>query len=116
MRPLAFAVGDGIADLPLLDLAALAATPHHSHLEAPPRVFVTRGSYQAGLTDATTRLLGHEPGSCPVCAVDRSSRSLALLGLLSVFEAGPSRFPERVARAALAAAGFVRDTRRGSAP
>ena len=64
-QPLAFAIGDGVADLHLLELATMAATPRHSGLPVASRVYVTRGSYQAGLAEAVTQFLGHNPARVP---------------------------------------------------
>jgi len=115
-QPLAFAIGDGVADLQLLELATMAATPRHSGLPVPSRVLVTHGSYQAGLADAVAQFIGHRPGSCPVCTIDRSTRSTALFGLLSVLEAGAVGIPERLAGAVFAARRLRREpTGRGVA-
>lgn len=62
--PVALAVGDSEADLPMLLEAARAYVPAH----APPLDGIerTRGSYQAGLREACSRLVGHH--RCSHCA------------------------------------------------
>ena len=100
-HPLALAVGDGVADLPLFEAAAIAATPRHAAIAADPRVRVTRRSYQAGLADAVAFELGHRPGACPKCRLDQSVDSRALFGLLSVRQSGTTAIPRLLVRAAL---------------
>ena len=99
--PLALAVGDGVADLPLFGAAAIAAAPRHAAIAADPRVRVTRRSYQAGLADAVSMELGHRPGACPRCRLDQSVDSRALFGLLSVRQSGRTAIPRLLVRAAL---------------
>ncbi|HEX2576816.1 MAG TPA: hypothetical protein VHK88_10745, partial [Aquihabitans sp.] len=62
------------------------------------------GSYQAGLADGVALVLGHRPGSCPVCAPQVTGDASALIGALSVREAGGRGVPARLAQLALAAA------------
>jgi hypothetical protein len=89
-RPLALAVGDGVADIPMFSLAEVAAAP--AHAPAPVRRAAGRGRmrpYQAGLADAVTTLLGHRPGSCAVCSMPAlSADAEAMMTLLSAQERG----------------------------
>ncbi|MFJ9459658.1 HAD family hydrolase [Kitasatospora sp. NPDC101447] len=104
--PPALAVGDGIADVELLGWASLAAAP--ANAEPPVRaagVPVTRHAFQAGLTDAVGRLIGHRPGGCPRCRAPRPpADARALLAVLAVPEAGRTGAPLRLARLAAQAA------------
>jgi hypothetical protein len=100
-EPLAFAAGDGPADIEMLGLAALAVVPSHAAHEV--RAAATEdvpGAFQAGLADGVALLVGHRPGGCPTCAVDLPATSQALLRALSVREAGPRGIPSRLARLA----------------
>lgn len=91
-RALALAVGDGLADIPMFNMADLAAAPAH----APAAVVraagrVMPGPYQAGLADAVAALLGHRPGSCPVCSAPAlAPNAEAVITLLSAQERGLS--------------------------
>ena len=89
-QPLALAVGDTVSDLPMFDLAALAFAP--ASADAPTRkagVTILKRSYQAGLAQAASKILGHSPGRCPVCQVAYSSRDTRLLlAVLGAREAG----------------------------
>jgi hydroxymethylpyrimidine pyrophosphatase-like HAD family hydrolase len=91
-RPLALAVGDGPADIPMFRLAELAAAP--AHASAAVRHAAGRGMprpYQAGLADAVGALLGHRPGSCSVCSMPAlPPDARAMMTLLSAQERGPS--------------------------
>jgi hydroxymethylpyrimidine pyrophosphatase-like HAD family hydrolase len=91
-RPLALAVGDGLADIPMFRLAELAAAP--AHASAAVRHAAGRGMprpYQAGLADAVGALLGHRPGSCPVCSMPALPPDAgAMMTLLSAQERGLS--------------------------
>lgn len=105
-RPLALAVGDSLADLPMLELAQLPLAPANGHpaLRKAGVGFMPR-PYQAGAADAVGRLIGHRPGGCPACRrpeLDRVARSF--LALLSVQEAGRAGAPGGLARLAAAAA------------
>jgi hydroxymethylpyrimidine pyrophosphatase-like HAD family hydrolase len=103
-RPLAFAMGDGVADTEMLELATLPAVPRHAGIVPPGRGVVTRGSYQAGFANATAKLIGHRPGACPECRVIITGQTRAVLRLLSIRAAGSSHIPLRVARAVATAA------------
>jgi hydroxymethylpyrimidine pyrophosphatase-like HAD family hydrolase len=92
--PLAFAVGDTEADLPMFALAARAFAPHHAERALRGRVTLTRRSYQAGFAEAVAQLIGHAPGSCEQCRVRRlTPESSVLLGLLGLRESGIRRVP-----------------------
>jgi hypothetical protein len=99
-RPVALAVGDTVADLPMLREAALRFAPAH----ADPRlsregVERLRAPYQAGLALAVGRLIGHEPGGCPACRAPRLGPEADLLiSLLSAGEAGRAELARRFLR------------------
>ncbi len=87
---LAFAVGDTLSDLPMFSLAKKAFIPGHAD-PAINQVFIRRmkGSYQSGLAQAVQLILGHKPGTCPVCQWSARSRQRELfLDLLSAQEGG----------------------------
>ena len=90
------AVGDGPADLDLLDLADRPFLPRHARSLARPRHEVARRSYQAGLADAVADLLGHAPGGCRRCAVHLTPANEFVLAVLSLKEAGPRGIPTRL--------------------
>lgn len=93
------AVGDGVADIPLLTWAEHGFAPRNAQpaVEAAG-VPVLGHAYQAGLADAVARLVGHRPGGCDVCAPPRPDiETRALLALLAVPEAGRSGAPRRIA-------------------
>ncbi len=104
-RPLALAVGDGPADVPLIGLAQRFVAPRH----ADP-VLVTagatkaRGAYQAGLADAVGMLIGHRCGGCPTCRQPLSDRARLLLPLFSLYEAGAVGAPRRLGAIVVSAA------------
>ncbi|WP_037571664.1 HAD hydrolase family protein [Phaeacidiphilus oryzae] len=97
------AVGDGVADVPMLRLARLGLAPGNAEA-AVRRAGITRlrRQYQAGLGDAVAHVIGHRPGGCPICrpassnwspeavpgAVTASPAARLLLGVLAVPEAG----------------------------
>ncbi|HEX2914126.1 MAG TPA: hypothetical protein VH186_25215, partial [Chloroflexia bacterium] len=84
----AFAVGDTLADLPMLRMASQAWAPGHAaaNMKNEP-VRVTRQAFQAGLKQATAELLGHQPGHCAICrVVPHSDETQQLLGLLEVMD------------------------------
>jgi hypothetical protein len=82
---LAMAVGDSVSDLPFMALAESAFAPANADSEVRKAgVTVLKGPFQAGLLEATARLLGHRPGHCQTCRdPDLGSRSRLLLTLLS---------------------------------
>jgi hydroxymethylpyrimidine pyrophosphatase-like HAD family hydrolase len=81
---LAMAVGDTGPDLPMLELAERACAPANAQPDVRVvGVEVLSRPYQAGLEQATARLLGHRPGRCPKCRLpDLPARSRLLLALL----------------------------------
>ncbi|MDX6628446.1 MAG: hypothetical protein QOH00_692, partial [Gaiellales bacterium] len=97
---LAFAVGDTAADLPMLREARLAFAPAHAGDDVRRAgVEIMTAPYQPGLALAVGRLLGHEPGACPVCRPPRLSAGAELLvGLLSVGEWGRAEQARRFQR------------------
>jgi hypothetical protein len=63
---------------------------------------VTRSAYQRGFAEAVAALIGHDPGSCPECAIHQpSARRRQLLALLAIAERGISRLPIEMTRFAL---------------
>lgn len=81
------AAGDTFSDLPMLKLADIAFAPGHAAwVMGKVGVEVMSRSYQAGLAQGVARLLGHRPGSCPVCQVSSfgpdTERLLKVLGAL----------------------------------
>jgi hydroxymethylpyrimidine pyrophosphatase-like HAD family hydrolase len=83
--PLVMAVGDTASDLPMLRLATYAFAPSNADEEVrEAEITVLRKACQAGLAEATGRLLGHEPGRCPTCRDPKlAARSRLLLSVLS---------------------------------
>ncbi len=76
----ALAVGDGPADVELLELARRAVVPAHAEPAVRAAATVaTRRRYQAGLAEGVAHLVGHRPGGCPTCAVDLPAGEAALL-------------------------------------
>ncbi|HXA33684.1 MAG TPA: hypothetical protein VNV87_15630, partial [Acidimicrobiales bacterium] len=97
-RRVALAIGDSASDAGFLALADQAFAPANAHAAlASPGVEIVRGSYQVGLLQAVTRLLGHRPGSCSACrAPEIPDAAHDLLALLSVQENGPKGAPKRL--------------------
>ncbi len=87
---LALAVGDSGPDLPMFALSAQAYAPANADGEVRAAgIARMRLPYQAGLALAAARILGHQPGRCPVCRVSHpSGDTRLLLTLLSAPEAG----------------------------
>jgi hypothetical protein len=87
--PVALAVGDSAADLPMLGLAERACTPADPDPGLRGHARVMRRPYQAGLRDAVASLVGHSPRSCPVCRPPALPREAAvLLAALRAKDAG----------------------------
>jgi hydroxymethylpyrimidine pyrophosphatase-like HAD family hydrolase len=97
-RRVALAIGDSTSDAGFLALADQAFAPANAHAAlASQGVHVLRGSYQVGLFQAVTRLVGHRPGSCSACrAPEVPDAAHDLLALLSVQENGPKGAPRRL--------------------
>lgn len=87
---IALAVGDRPPDISAFSLARLAVAP--AHAPRAVRAAATRPAprpYQAGFADAVEDLLGHRPGSCPVCRTPAMPSTRAdLLALISAQERG----------------------------
>ena len=99
--PLAFAVGDTVADISLLALAQRPFAPGHAKKSLGDRATVTRKRYQAGFADAVGHLIGHDPGTCSQCRLGPASRDrLLLLGLLGLREGGIERVPAQIVKLA----------------
>ena len=96
-RPLAFAVGDGWPDIPMLALAEKAFAPANMskslRRQLPPflNVKVTRDPYAAGLFQAVASFLGHDPRRCSVCAPPPLSSRQRLLVTALAGSDGPRR-------------------------
>ncbi|MBV8256245.1 MAG: hypothetical protein JO073_00355 [Actinobacteria bacterium] len=75
----AFAIGDGAADLPLLRKARRAFAP--AGCDPALRTVARELPYpfQAGLLEAVQAFLGHDPRRCPVCEPPAPSRDAWLL-------------------------------------
>ena len=109
--PLALAVGDGPADVGMLALAEFAMMPRHSAaLAEAAGLIASRRSYQAGLLDAVGRLIGHQPGTCPLCTARLSNADDLILRFLSFREAGPAGIATRAASTCWRARRFVRQS------
>jgi len=106
----AMAIGDTASDLPMLARASLALAPGNA--DAAVRrsgVEVLRRQYQAGLGEATRRLLHHQPGRCPRCRPPSfSTQTRMLLAVLAAREDGMRGLPGRGARLGLGLAGLAR--------
>lgn len=87
---LAMAVGDSAADLPMLQLAALAYAPANAQPALRQAgVKLLPHAYQAGLADAVRRLIGHRPGACSSCKSAPLARETELFfSILSAQEDG----------------------------
>jgi hypothetical protein len=89
---LTFAVGDTAADLPMLRMATLAFAPANASStlrRAGANTRVLRAPYQAGLSLAVQRLIGHAPGTCPTCGSRPLTRDAdLLLAVISAQERG----------------------------
>jgi hydroxymethylpyrimidine pyrophosphatase-like HAD family hydrolase len=83
-QPPALAVGDSASDLPVLQSARLSFAPANAHRELREAgIPILSGSCQAGLEQAAAHLLGHRPGSCPICREPHlPARSRLLLSML----------------------------------
>ena len=79
------AVGDTELDLPMLGLARMAFAPANADKKVREAgVEVTSGDCQQGLARAVARLVGHYPGTCPICAAPaQNPDSELLLAVLS---------------------------------
>jgi hydroxymethylpyrimidine pyrophosphatase-like HAD family hydrolase len=87
--PLAFAVGDTAADLPMLRLAERAFAPSNADdaVRSDPHVHVLGAPYQTGLALAVGQLIGHRPGSCPRCRTPPLTKDArAILAIVSARE------------------------------
>jgi hypothetical protein len=103
------AVGDTATDLPMLRLAKLALAPRNADatLRRTANVQVLDRPYQSGFVLAVERLIGHTPGSCPICRTPLltpearmmlaviSAQERGLLGLANRFAQLSTRNPAR---------------------
>jgi hydroxymethylpyrimidine pyrophosphatase-like HAD family hydrolase len=87
---IALAVGDGPRDIDAFRLARLSVAP--AHAPAAVRAATSRKvrrPYQLGLYDAVRLLIGHRPGTCRRCRMNRMPADrAALIALLSAQERG----------------------------
>jgi hydroxymethylpyrimidine pyrophosphatase-like HAD family hydrolase len=67
--PVAVAIGDSAADVPMLRLARAAFAPAGAGPDVAAVARVMRRPYQAGLLDAAAAFLGHRPERCRTCAM-----------------------------------------------
>ena len=69
VRPLKLAVGDSPPDLPMFELAEIAACPASADPKvlAQPGMAIARHRFEGGLASAVASLIGHEPGGCRDC-------------------------------------------------
>jgi hypothetical protein len=94
--PIAVAVGDSAADLPMLRAAERGFVPAHARHLAGGSVLATSHAFQRGFLDAVTQVLGHRPGDCATCR-DRSDqregadRAALLAAVLAGLEGGRTR-------------------------
>jgi hypothetical protein len=93
-HPLDLAVGDTVADVPLLRLARRPFVPAHAPRELRAALRTTRAAYAAGLAEAVGAVLGHAPGGCPACRIaDGGESRRTVLALLGLREGGLQRLP-----------------------
>ena len=118
--PLAFAAGDSVSDLPLFELAtrSFAARGAGAALRArskavSPRAQPTRGSSQAGLLEAVSSLVGHDPRNCATCRLSEPQPCDAHL-LLAVLGGLTDGAWEKLRHAALLAFQTFRGSSRGA--
>jgi hydroxymethylpyrimidine pyrophosphatase-like HAD family hydrolase len=106
------AVGDGVADLPLLRWAARGAAPANAAPEVlAAGVPTARRAYQAGLAEIIGKLIGHRPGGCPRCRPpEQSAEDRALLAVLALPGAGRAGAPARLLRLVAEQAALPRRT------
>ncbi|MGB6457894.1 MAG: hypothetical protein WBH47_25765 [Streptosporangiaceae bacterium] len=95
----ALAIGDAPPDLPMLAMASLARAPRNARLgSGGTHIGLTKGAYQFGMAKACADLLGHRPGSCPVCRPPAfTRRTRALLAILDLRANGLATIPARTA-------------------
>ncbi|WP_446222381.1 HAD family hydrolase [Nocardia sp. IBHARD005] len=95
----ALAVGDTGEDLPVFAGAVISRAPRNADdAVRAAGIPLTRGSYQSGLTQACAALLGHRPGSCPLCRLPvLAPRTAALCGVLGLRENGVRGLATRTA-------------------
>ena len=78
--PLAFAIGDSFADLSMLEEASAAFAPANADQAVQASgVRITSRSRQAGLAQAISLFLQHEPGACAECRLPAFSADASLL-------------------------------------
>ena len=90
-QPLALAVGDTEPDLPMLGLAARRWAPANASSDVRAHgVRVASRRFQAGLAEAVADLVGHWPGTCPICRPPQvAGDDRLLLQTLAAQDAGP---------------------------
>lgn len=96
----AFAMGDTLPDVPMLDLATRPFAPAHADRRVRMRARATRRPYTAGFAEAVGDVLGHRPGTCPTCRVpgEPGGRRRLMLALLALRESGLRGLPRRAVR------------------
>jgi hypothetical protein len=110
---LALAVGDTVADIPLLQCADKRGVPAHASADVQQHANVkTKQPYQAGLLEIVSSFLGHEAGSCATCAAPvMSDQTKAVLALLRTTESSRPAVGVRTLRAMFAARKVNRSSR-----
>lgn len=88
--PLALGIGDTWEDVGILREARMGVAPANADSSLRQAgVAVLGRPAQAGLAEAIAQLIGHPPGTCPICAPPTlSPSSRRLLALLGVEDAG----------------------------
>jgi hydroxymethylpyrimidine pyrophosphatase-like HAD family hydrolase len=81
---LALGVGDTASDLPFLALAERAVGPANAAAELHGTVRIARRSYQSGLLEAVSGLVGHGPAGCDLCRPPRPPSADAKLFLTAL--------------------------------
>ncbi len=97
--PIDLAVGDTAEDLPMFALAGRALAPGNAATAVRDAgVDRTGRHYADGAAEAAGRVLGHRPGSCPVCRTDAPAAADARL-LLALLDASAGGRPGLAAAA-----------------
>jgi hydroxymethylpyrimidine pyrophosphatase-like HAD family hydrolase len=99
-KPLEMAVGDSMADVPMLALAKRPFAPSHTRLDHTLQgIQITSKPYQQGVEQAVRELIHHRPGGCRTCthAIETAETSY-MLKILSVQEGGPIKMVVNTAK------------------
>jgi hydroxymethylpyrimidine pyrophosphatase-like HAD family hydrolase len=113
VRPLAFAMGDAWADVPMLALAQMPFVPPNmgkglrDELRVSLGATVVQDPHGAGLLQAVRSFLGHDPRRCPTCAPPRLSGRQKVVLTAFAGSDGPRRTRVRQAAALASSLGSV---------